>query len=267
MLNKNFSFIITLSNLLFYIGIIITIFLCDLQDNSPIFLVGYVCIIMGLIGTALTDSVINSDAEGINITAFQIILLLKEAILIVIFVVMRKNFNVSLCILFGLSITDNVLEIILIKQIYRKQISVKQFLMQENQVDRITLSKIRRSYWINIIFIFLFCDIHNNIYETMTMLILALLVHMITVRKTIICICDYTGLQRKSLNHIIAIFWFIELIGLAMVYLDVDRILICSIFGYYYMIITDCVNPQRTSIIKIDRNKKREEHHEENTIQ
>ena len=59
----------------------------------------------------------------------------------------------------------------------------------------------------------------------------------------------------------------IELIGLAMVYLDVDRILICSIFGYYYMIITDCVNPQRTSIIKIDRNKKREEHHEENTIQ
>ena len=101
----------------------------------------------------------------------------------------------------------------------------------------------------------------------MTMLILALLVHMITVRKTIICIRDYTGLQRKSLNHIIAIFWFIELIGLAMVYLDVDRILICSIFGYYYMIITDCVNPQRTSIIKIDRNKKREEHHEENTIQ
>ena len=41
MLNKNFSFIIALSNLLFYIGIVITICLCNLEENTPIFLIGY----------------------------------------------------------------------------------------------------------------------------------------------------------------------------------------------------------------------------------
>ena len=257
MLDKNFSIITALSNLLFYLGIISVFYFGKLGENTPKFLISYFCIIVGLIGTLLTDSVINAGTKGISIPVFRVTILLKEAILILLFVVIRKSLYVAVCGMVGLFVVDIFLEGILIRQMDRSQITIKEFLLQDIPVDPKALSNVRRYYWVNIIFVFLFLFIHEKWYETIIMLALALLVHSITLRKTITGICEFTGVQEKTWNHIKVILWFIELAGLAMAYFDVDKIVICVLFSYYYMIITDCANPQRTSVVRIDRTEKR----------
>lgn len=76
-MNKNITVVVLLSNLLYYVGIFFAVYLFLVDDNTPRWLLVIACIILGIVGSAIPDAMINVGIEKISIKRVRIGLLLK----------------------------------------------------------------------------------------------------------------------------------------------------------------------------------------------
>lgn len=68
-MNKNITTVVLWANLLFYIGIFGSVYLFLIDDNTPMWMLTILCIVVGIIGSAIPDSMINVGIEEIAMCA------------------------------------------------------------------------------------------------------------------------------------------------------------------------------------------------------
>lgn len=246
-MNRNITIIVLLSNLLFYIGIFCAVlFLAD--DNSLKWLFVILCVVIGMIGSAIPKSMINAGIVGLNVNIVRMSILIKYFILIAcvtLFDFAETATIIGICILFAADLFAGYL---LLKSIYSKHITIKAYMESIKNYDTAPVNGIVKYLFFNILCILLFSCIHENIIEVTIMLIVCISVHLFASEKIIKKMSPESGLSRYKIRVVL---WCFESIMIILAYFDFNMA-VYIIFSVYYTIAADLLMQYKTSIfIKI----------------
>lgn len=231
------------SNIIFYLGICIIIYLYLVDDNTPKWLGGEILIILGIIGSAIPDMMINVGISGISISLARYAVLIKYIIFCMVITLLNHYFKSVLIISMILFILDFIFEYVLVKQIKDSSISIEAFIEKVKNYDTSAFDKIAKYLVINIIGVLILTDIYENIFGFIIATIICIVIHLYTSEKIIIHI------HNENLWKIRILLWVIEILSIAFGLLNY-RIITCSLFGLYNMVIVDLLIPKKTSIIR-----------------
>lgn len=243
-MNKNMAFIVLISNLLFYIGIFLSIYLFGIDDNTYKWLIAILCIVVGMIGSAIPDAMINLGIREISIGLVQSGLIIKYLIFFICFTflsILTIQTIIGVSVLFAV---DLLVEILLLKQIYGKHIEVQIFITKLRAFDTSPIDSVLKYFLFNILGILLFVNIHENLVECILMLIVCVFLHIYTSEKII----EKIDLEfAKNRWKIRGVLWCLEVIMLILAYFD-KTMVVYAVFANYYTIATDLIMQRRTSI-------------------
>lgn len=122
-MHRKLGWIVGLAHALFYIGIGMMIYLYFIDNNSPLWFGSILLVIVGIIGSAIPDSMINIGIEGINIQAVRWTMTLKYIVFMGVNLFLTKFFwvtSIGVILIFGV---DSLLEMKLADEFsnYKKQ--------------------------------------------------------------------------------------------------------------------------------------------------
>lgn len=243
-MGKNITVVILLSNLLFYIGIFGAVYLFLMDDNTPKWLLAILCVVVGIIGSAIPDAMINVGIEQINVNLVRISMLLKYFSFLICSTFLDI---ITIPVIIGISLLlvgDLVMESLLLREIFGKNISITAFMERSKKLDTSPLEGTIKYLVCNILAVILFLNIHENVIEGVAMLILCVGLHGY-ISENVIKKMKFSS--PKSKWKIRSVLWGLEAIMLILAYFE-KSMAVCTIFGSYYTVVTDLIMRRKTSI-------------------
>lgn len=243
-MNKNLAFIVLISNFLFYIGIFGVIYLFGAEDNTYKWLIAILCIVVGMVGSAIPDAMINLGMGEISLGLVRGSLIIKYVIFLICFTFLSILTIPTIMGILVLLIVDLLVEILLLKQIYNKHVTAQIFITKLRAFDTSAIDSVFKYFLFQIFGIFLFLNIHENFIECILMLIVCVLLHIYTSEKLLGKInFEITNTRWK----IRCVLWCLEVLMLILAYFE-KTLVVSAVFANYYTIATDLIMPRRTSL-------------------
>lgn len=241
-MNNKLHSLYIISNIIFYIGIITIIYLYVIDDNTAKWLGAEVLVIFGILGSSISDMMINVGISGISLNLVRYTLLIKYIVFCIVVTLLDNYFKPIFIISMILFVLDFTFEYILIKQIKGTSTSIETFIEKVKQYDTLAVDRVIKYIAINTIGVLILANTYENIFGFIIAAIICIIIHLYTSEKIVTYIHD------KKLWKIRFVLWSIEILTIVFGFLNY-RIITCSLFGLYYMVITDLLIPKKTSII------------------
>lgn len=251
-MNKNVAVIILVSNVIFYFGILGTVYLFLLDDNTIKWLIALSCIIIGIIGSAIPDAMINVGIEQISVRLVRIELLIKYFVFFSCFSFLDIATIPTMAGMSIFLIGDLFVEIPLLKKLYDQNISSSMLIEKLKKSDTSPVDGVIKYLICNILAILLFLNIHDTGFGISIILLIA-------------CICLHAYISEKLIKkiklasiksrwRIRMVLWGLEAILLVLASFG-KNIAVCAVFGSYYMIVSDLIMQRNTSIFHKNEQK------------
>lgn len=245
-MNKKLHSVYIISNVFFYMGICIMIYLYTVNDNTPKWLAGEILVILGIIGSSISDMMINvgiSGISGISIGLVRCTFLIKYIIFCVVVALLNRYFTQVVIISMILFIVDFIFECILVKQIKASSVSIEIFVEKVKQFDTSAFDKVAKYLIANIIGVLILADTYEYISGYIIAVLACIVIHLYTSEKIIMHIHNEKSWKVRF------VLWVIEMLSIAFGLLNY-RIITCSLLGLYCMVVVDLSVPKKTSLIR-----------------
>ena len=242
-MNKKLHSVYIISNVFFYMGICIMIYLCTVNDNTPKWLAGEILVILGIIGSSISDMMINVGISGISIGLVRCTFLIKYIIFCVVVALLNRYFTQVVIISMILFIVDFIFECILVKQIKACSVSIEIFVEKVKQFDTLAFDKVAKYLIANIIGVLILADTYEYISGYIIAALACIVIHLYTSEKIIMHIHNEKSWKVRF------VLWVIEMLSIAFGLLNY-RIITCSLLGLYCMVVVDLLVPKKTSLIR-----------------
>ena len=242
-MNKKLHSVYIISNVFFYMGICIMIYLYTVNDNTPKWLAGEILVILGIIGSSISDMMINVGISGISIGLVRCTFLIKYIIFCVVVALLNRYFTQVVIISMILFIVDFIFECILVKQIKASSVSIEIFVEKVKQFDTSAFDKVAKYLIANIIGVLILADTYEYISGYIIAALVCIVIHLYTSEKIIMHI------HNEKSWKVTFVLWVIELLSIAFGLLNY-RIITCSLLGLYCMAVVDLSVPKKTSLIR-----------------
>ena len=140
------SIITMLMSILFYLGVVAVVYLYFIDDNSYRWMIAFMLIIVGIIGYAIPEAIINVGADGISSVELRIGVGIKYVIFAITYIFLDKAYNETVVIILILCVISIILDIILWRRIEKTEITTYEFLNLAEKIDLSVLEKNKKKY-------------------------------------------------------------------------------------------------------------------------
>lgn len=252
-MKKNIAVVILLSNVIFYMGIFGAVCLFLVDDNTPKWLLAILCVVIGIIGSAIPDAMINVGIEQISIRLVRIGMLVKYFSFLICLTFLDIATIPTIIGTSLLFVGDLVVESLLLRGIFGKRISITAFMERSKKMDTSPLEGTINYLACNILAILLFLNIHENVIEGVAMLMLCVGLHGYISEKVI---TKMNFSFPKSKWKMRSVLWGLEAIMMIFAYFE-KTMTVCIVFGSYYTIVTDLILQRKTSIFVSSKSRRK----------
>lgn len=228
-------------NCMFFSGILFSVYLYFQENNTTSWIIAEGMIVLGILGAVIPETIINTNMGAISISVLRGTIFNKYIIFCMVLWGMGKFMTLTMLSIALVFLVDMFLEIRLFAQIKSIGISIEQYIEKLKSFDTSVESKMLKCYECYALGILLYLFIHSNVYETIIMLLINIIIQtIVSARLNLMLKC--TGKWRI---HILL--WVI--FGLTIFVASLNfRIITYSLVGLYVMISSDSISIKRTSL-------------------
>ena len=214
-MNKKLYSVYIISNVFFYMGICIMIYLYTVNDNTPKWLAGEILVILGIIGSSISDMMVNVGISGISIGLVRCTFLIKYIIFCVVVALLNRYFTQVVIISMILFIVDFIFECILVKQIKACSVSIEIFVEKVKQFDTSAFDKAAKYLIANIIGVLILADTYEYISGFIIATLACIVIHLYTSEKIIMHIHNEKSWKVRF------VLWVVEVLSNYMFFIGI----------------------------------------------
>lgn len=241
------SIITMLMSILFYLGVVAVVYLYFIDDNSYRWMIAFMLIIVGIIGYAIPEAIINVGADGISSVELRIGVGIKYVIFAITYIFLDKAYNETVVIILILCVISIILDIILWRRIEKTEITTYEFLNLAEKIDLSVLEKNKKYIYIYMIGPLLFHSFHDFFVGVIVTGLGSCVLHLCMSEKIIKAIPEFSDNKRKKARIYM---WLMHFLVLLISYLDYN-ILVYFYLGTYYAMVTDWMVGRKTTLVKL----------------